>query len=71
MKNQILVFDDNTKNLRSLREILTREGYNIITATDKESAFELMKHISFDYVIARSSILGVAENDNSNNKRNS
>lgn len=49
--------DDDTKELRKLREILTREGYNIITASDKETASQLSRHIKFEFVLSKSSIL--------------
>jgi len=58
MKNSILVMDDDTKELRKLREILTREGYNIITASDKETATQLSRHIQFEFVLSKASILG-------------
>ena len=57
MKNSILVMDDDTKELRKLREILTREGYNIITASDKETASQLSRHIKFEFVLSKASIL--------------
>ncbi len=60
MKNQILVLDDDTTELRKLREILTREGFNIITATDKETAVELSRHIKFGFVLGKASTLGFA-----------
>ncbi|QQS36495.1 MAG: response regulator [Ignavibacteriales bacterium] len=58
MKNQILVLDDDTRELRKLREILTKEGFNIITATDKETAIELSRHIKFEFVLGKASALG-------------
>jgi len=58
MKNSILVMDDDTKELRKLREILNREGYNIITASDKETASQLSQHIKFEFVLSKASILG-------------
>ncbi|HSP86908.1 MAG TPA: hypothetical protein VLN45_02145 [Ignavibacteriaceae bacterium] len=65
MKNQILVLDDDTYELRRLREILTREGFNIITATDKDMALELSKHIKFSFVLGKAITLGF----NSSNKK--
>lgn len=58
MKNQILVIDEDTYELRRLREILTREGFNIITATDKNTALELSKHIKFSFVLGKAAVLG-------------
>ncbi len=65
MKNQILVLDEDTYELRRLREILTREGFNIITATDKKTAIELSKHIKFGFVLGKAAALGF----NSENKK--
>lgn len=58
MKNSILVMDDDTKELKKLREILTREGFNIITVSDKETAAKLNRHIKFEFVLSKASILG-------------
>ncbi len=58
MKNQILVLDGDTYGLRKPREILAREGFNIITVVDKETAFKLNKSIKFSYVLGKASILG-------------
>ncbi len=58
MKNQILVLDEDKLELRKLREILTREGFNIITATDKDTALQLTKHIKFSFVLGNADILG-------------
>jgi len=58
MKAQILVIDEDTFELRRLREILTREGFNIITATDKSTAKELSKKIKFTFVLGKASTLG-------------
>lgn len=63
MKNQILVLDDDAIELRKLREILTREGFNIITATDKETAFQLSRHIKFGFVLGRASTLGFEQEE--------
>jgi DNA-binding response OmpR family regulator len=58
MKNKILVLDDDTLELRKLREILTREGFNIITATDMDTAIQLTKHIKFSFVLGKIETLG-------------
>ncbi|NCS89905.1 MAG: hypothetical protein AUK34_08895 [Ignavibacteria bacterium CG2_30_36_16] len=56
--NRILVLDEDAQKLRKLREILTREGFNIITAADKETALELSRHLKFEYVLGNASLLG-------------
>ena len=61
MKNQILVLDEDMQELRKLREVLTREGFNIITAADKETAVRLSRHIKFGFVLGKAAILGFHE----------
>lgn len=58
MKTPILVLDDDTQELRKLRAVLTREGFNIITATDKETAVQLSRHIKVGWVLGKASTLG-------------
>ena len=58
MDNSILIIDSNTQELRKLREILTREGYNIMTAIDKETATQICQRISIGLVLAKASLLG-------------
>lgn len=78
MKAQILVIDEDTYELRRLRELLTREGFNIITATDRKTALELSKRIKFKFVLGKASTLGftseknnlVKKSDNSIKKNN-
>jgi len=52
MDNIILIIDSNTQELRKLREILTREGYNIMTATDRETAIQICQRIPVKFVLA-------------------
>lgn len=49
------MLDDDTKELRRLRELLTKEGFNIITASDSPTAFKLSHQIHFDYILAKAS----------------
>ena len=58
MDKHILVIDSDTAELRKLREILTREGYNIMTATDKETAVHICQRIPIKFVLAEASLLG-------------
>lgn len=59
-RNRILVLDEDAQNLRKLRELLTKEGFNLITAANKETAIELSRHIKFEYVLGNASLLGFA-----------
>lgn len=58
MESHILIIDDNTQELRKLREILTREGYNIMTATDYSTAMQIYNNIPVNIVLAKAPVLG-------------
>lgn len=51
MKNKILVIDDDRDVLRSLDNLLKREGYNVSAIDDSSRAVEAVKKDSFDLVI--------------------
>lgn len=59
MSPLILVIDSNTTELRKLREILTREGYGIMTATNRETAMQICQRLSVSLVLAEASELGM------------
>lgn len=56
MKKQILVIDDETIELKKLREILSKSGYGIITATDLETGKQLSEKVHFDYILKKSDL---------------
>ena len=58
MENYLLIIDPDTQELRKLREILTREGYNIMTATDAETAKQICERVPVHLVLARASTIG-------------
>ena len=58
MDKHILVIDSDTKELRRLREVLTKEGFSIMTATDKKTAMEICQRIPISFVLAETSSLG-------------
>ena len=60
MEQHILIIDDDTQELRKLREILTREGYNIMTATDKETASRIVEKVSIGFMLVKSSFFDFA-----------
>ncbi len=68
MKKPILVLNEDLQELRKLREVLTKEGFNIITSTDKETAIELCRHINFLYVLGPAHLLGFNSTDNDDPK---
>ncbi len=51
MDTHILIIDNNTYSLKKLREILSREGFNIMTVTNSESAINICEKIKIDYII--------------------
>lgn len=58
MEKHILVIDSDTKELRRLREVLTKEGFSIMTATDTTTAMEICQRIPISFVLAETSALG-------------
>ena len=58
MQENILIIDKNTVELRKLREILTREGYGVMTATDSETAKQICDQISVKYILGEAESLG-------------
>ena len=67
MNERILIIESDINWLRKLREILSKEGFNIITVTDKESALSICKKINVEYVIANPFDLGLNETNTDNN----
>ncbi|TAK65381.1 MAG: response regulator [Bacteroidetes bacterium] len=61
MEHHILIIDDNTQELRKLREILTREGYNIMTATDYATAMQIYQRVPVKLILAKAPALGFPE----------
>jgi PleD family two-component response regulator len=68
MNDHILIIESNTTKLRKLREILSKEGFNIITVTEKESALNICSKIQIEYVIANPNDLGLTKTELHNNK---
>jgi PleD family two-component response regulator len=64
MNAQILIIDNDTKELRRLRKILSSEGYNIMTATDYETAVSICKKIDITYILAETRILKILNDKN-------
>ena len=58
MDKHILVIDDDTQELRKLREILTREVYNIRTATDRETALQIHRKVQIGFILGKAAALG-------------
>jgi PleD family two-component response regulator len=58
MNKHILIIDDDTQELRKLREILTREGYDIMTATDRDTAKQISEKVPIGFILAKASAMG-------------
>jgi PleD family two-component response regulator len=53
MKNIILIIDSDTVTLNRLRNILSREGFSLMTATNLATAKEIMQQVDISYVLAQ------------------
>ena len=58
MHELILVVDPDTIQLRKLREILSREGFSIMTATNRETAMQICRRIPVQLVLGETKELG-------------
>lgn len=67
MSGFVLIIDSDTEELRRLREILTREGYNIMTAADWETARQLSEKVEVELVLCQTSLMGSLSAGNSGN----
>lgn len=69
MNEHILIIDNDKSQLRKLRQILSREGYSIMTATDLETAASICKNLPIKYVLGESNFFNLlVSNDDSNIK---
>jgi PleD family two-component response regulator len=58
MPENVLIIDKNTTELRKLREVLTREGYSVMTATDSETAKQICRQIPIKYILGETDVIG-------------
>ncbi len=58
MADTILIIDKNTVELRKLREVLTREGYGVMTATDSVTAKQICEQIPVKFILGEAESLG-------------
>lgn len=70
MVEHVLIIESNTNKLRKLREILSKEGFNIMTVTDRDSALSICSKLKVEYIIANPNDLGLNEKifENQSNK---
>ncbi|MCF8241800.1 MAG: response regulator [Melioribacteraceae bacterium] len=64
MKKTILVIEPDKKELRNLREILSKEGYSIMTATDIETAVNICRSIEVDYILSETANINLKIQNN-------
>lgn len=58
MPENILIIDKNTIELRRLREVLTREGFGVMTATDHATAKQICEQIPVKFILGEADSLG-------------
>ncbi|MCB0305914.1 MAG: hypothetical protein KDI38_19280 [Calditrichaeota bacterium] len=56
MSGQILIINSDTEELRRLRELLSREGFSIMTAADRETAREIIRKIPVTLVLCEAAL---------------
>ena len=59
MNEIILVIDPDTAQLRKLREVLSREGFSIMTASDRATAIQVCERIPVQFVLGSTKELGL------------
>lgn len=64
MNGLILILTDETRELKKLREVLSQEGFDLMTAANIEIAEQICEKIPVDLVLAKKSMI------NFNTKRN-
>jgi CheY-like chemotaxis protein len=64
MNDHILIIDSDKIILRRLRELLTSEGFSIMTVTDKKEALNLCKQLPIRLIIGAPSELGIDTKEN-------
>ncbi|MCK6621221.1 MAG: hypothetical protein HUU32_22990 [Calditrichaceae bacterium] len=57
MDDYVLIIESDTAVLRRLREILTREGFNIMTAANWETARKISEKIGVKLILCESALI--------------
>src|SRR5260370_36195329 len=58
-RGRILIADDEPMLLRGLDRVLTRAGYDVVTANDGHQAAELLNQLEFDAIVSDISMPGM------------
>ena len=64
MTDIILIIDSNTVMLKRLRNLLSSEGFNLMTATNLATAKEIMHQVDISYVLAQPDFCAELRNPN-------
>jgi len=67
LKEQILIIEADTIELRKIREIFSKEGFNIMTATDFQTAKDIIGKVKIKYIVSESSVFNKFEINQSKN----
>jgi PleD family two-component response regulator len=67
LKEQILIIEPDTIELRKIREIFSKEGFNIMTATDFQTAKDIIGKVKIKYIVSESSVFNKFEINQSKN----
>jgi len=57
MNDCVLIIESDTAALRRLREILTREGFNVMTAANWETARKISEKIGVKLILCESALM--------------
>lgn len=63
MPDNILIIDKDTTELRRLREILTREGYGVMTVIDNQTALQICEQIQIKFILGEAKALGYGKRE--------
>ncbi len=58
MSGHILIIEPDREEHRKLRELLSSEGYDIITASDINTARQISKQLEISFVLGNANLLG-------------
>ena len=61
MNKKILILNQDIEELSAIRKLFAREGCEVITASNWETAQKLMNSMNIDYILLNTRESGVAE----------
>ena len=66
MNENILIIDSGKERLKKLRELLSKEGFSLITVTDKTAAESICEKMDIEYIIANPQSFELKSKENKN-----